>query len=381
MNQEWLYFDYNASTPMATEVVEVMQDSLKAQGHPSSPHPHGRDAANLVEKSRALVATALHCAPEEIVFCSGSTEASNHVIKGIGLRKPVAEKKLHFISSCVDHAATTEPLRFLERMGHEVTFLTVDKHGCINPSELESSLQENTILVTLIHGQNEVGTLQPLTEIGEICQNREVLFHVDASQSFGKVPIQVDELKADFLNIAGHKIYGPKGVGALYIRKGRTLEPLLHGGGHEKGWRSGTPAPQLLAGLGKACGLVTELGPLTSQPADNLAKLLSEQLGSRVRRNGHPEHRLPNVLHLTFEGVNGRELLNRAQISASTGAACHSAACSPVLTAMGFTSAEAAGSVRLSMGRMTTLKDTEAAASRLLKAYDQLRSQSTVEAQ
>ena len=372
MQEHWIYLDYNASTPMDPEVVDVMRQCLAFQGHPSSPHPHGRQAAAAVEHSRDLVATALGCKKSEVIFCSGSTEASNQVIKGVAFHPDNQGKTLHFISSKVDHVATTAPLDFLQRLGHEVTLLPVDDTGRIDSQELKKAIKENTALVTLIHGQNEIGTVQPLEEVGEICRESQVLFHVDASQSFGKIPFTVDSLNADFLNIAGHKIYGPKGVGALYVRQGRELEPLLHGGGHEAGLRSGTPAPQLIAGLGEACRLATKLGLLSSQAADSLWQTLSEKLGNQVRRNGHPDHRLPNVLHVTFEGVNGRELLNQAHVSASTGAACHSAAVSPVLKAMGFSSEEAAGSVRLSCGRHTSKEQAQAAAESIVAAYEAL---------
>ncbi len=369
---DWLYLDYNASTPMASSVVEKMQECLAWQAHPSSAHPHGRNAAQAVDQARGHIAEALGCKEVEVVLCSGSTEAANHVIKGVCFSK-LPSSPLHFITSAVDHAATTKPLEFLERLGHEVTLLPVDHQGRIDPDEVGRALRDNTVLVTLIHGQNEVGTVQPLAEVGALLQQHHALFHVDASQSFGKVPVNVDELRADFLNIAGHKIYGPKGVGALYIREGLELEPLLHGGGHESGRRSGTPAPQLAAGLGEACALVNKLGLLSAEPAETLWKKLSSLLGDDVTRNGHSQHRLPNVLHLTFNEVDGRELLNAAKIAASTGAACHSASVSPVLSAMGFTPRQARGSVRLSTGRDTNLETATSAALALAEAYRQLR--------
>lgn len=368
---DWIYLDYNASTPMAPEVREVMEQSLQAQAHPSSKHPAGLAAGAIVSRARGLVAAALEATPEELVFCSGSTEASNHVIKGVAFGVPDPLKPRHFITSAIDHAATTEPLRFLQRLGHQVTFLPVDRHGMVSPEQVANALRPDTALVSLIHAQNEVGTLLPLTEIGQLCRHKNVLFHVDAAQSFGKTKVSVSELQADFLQIAGHKIYAPKGIGALYIRKGRTLEPLLHGAGHEGGARSGTPAPASIAGLGEACRLVLEHGPLSSAPADRIWDILSKELGARARRNGHPTHRVPNVLHVTFEGCSGQELLNAARICASTGAACHSAVGSPVLNAMGFSPAEAAGSVRLSCARHTSVEEAETAARRLVQAARQ----------
>lgn len=368
---DWIYLDYNASTPMAPEVREVMEQSLQAQAHPSSKHPAGLAAGAIVSRAREFVARALEATPQEIVFCSGSTEASNHVIKGVAFAATEPLKPRHFITSAIDHAATTEPLRFLQRLGHQVTFLEVDRHGMVNPDQVAAALRPETALVSLIHAQNEVGTLLPLAEIGELCRKRNVLFHVDAAQSFGKTRVSVDEMKADFLQIAGHKIYAPKGIGALYIRKGRVLEPLLHGAGHEGGARSGTPAPAPIAGLGEACRLVLERGPLLSAPADRIWEILSQELGARARRNGHPTRRVPNVLHVTFEGCSGQELLDAARICASTGAACHSAIGSPVLTAMGFSPAEAAGSVRLSCARHTSMEEAETAAHRLVQAARQ----------
>lgn len=366
---DWIYLDYNASTPMAPEVVAVMEQSLRSQAHPSSKHPAGLRAAALLRQAREHVAKSLQADPEEIVFCSGSTEAANHVLKGLAFAPRPTQEPLHFITSAVDHAATLEPLRFLQqRFGHQVTVLAVNSQGSLSAAEVEAAIQPNTALVSLIHAQNEVGTLLPLEEIGELCRARGVLFHVDAAQSYGKACVSVQALKADFLQIAGHKIYAPKGVGALYIRQGLQLEPLLHGAGHEGGSRSGTPAPALIAGLGEACRLVTELGLLSAAPADRIWEILSSELGDRVRRNGHPQNRVPNVLHLTFEDCSGQQLLDAAQICASTGAACHSALGSPVLTAMGFTPRQAAGSVRLSCGRLTTVEEAETAARRLVQA-------------
>lgn len=376
MQEDWIYLDYNASTPLAEEVSAVMEACLEAQAHPSSQHPHGLKASALVALAREQVARSLGCEPEEIVFGSGSTEASNHVIKGVAFSE--IGKALHFVTSTVDHAATIEPLRFLEKLGHQVTWLEVDRQGLVHPSQVDEAIRPNTALVTLIHGQNEIGTVQPLADVGRVCASRKVLFHVDASQSFGKVPVDVQELQCDFLNIAGHKAYGPKGVGALFIRKGRRLEPLLHGGGHERGLRSGTPAPQLIAGLGAACQLVRDRGLISEQPAQQLWEFLSSQLNERVRRNGHPEQRLPNVVHVTFEGVDGRRLLEEARISASTGAACHSATVSPVLKALGLTPEQAAGSVRLSLGRDTDLATARRAAEALVTAYHKLRAEVTV---
>jgi cysteine desulfurase len=366
---DWIYLDYNASTPMACEVVEIMTRSLLEQAHPTSKHPAGLRAGRFMDQARRQVAEALQAEPEEVVFCSGSTEAANHVIKGIAFAPGQDQGPLHFITSAVDHAATVEPMRFLQRFGHQLTVLPVDATGSLEPSAVEAALRPNTALVSLIHGQNEVGTVLPLEEVGEICSARDIPYHVDASQSFGKVPVSVRRLKADFLQIAGHKIYAPKGVGALFIRKGRRLEPLLHGGGHEGGARSGTPAPGQIAGLGEACRLVLEHGLLSTAAADRLWEILSTELGDRVRRNGHPRHRLPNVVHLTFADRSGQELLDRARICASTGAACHSAVGSPVLAAMGFSPQEARGSVRLSCGRHTTTEEAERAAHRLVEAF------------
>jgi cysteine desulfurase len=262
-------------------------------------------------------------------------------------------------------------MRFLERFGHQVTLLPVDFSGSLTARDVEAALRPNTVLVSLIHAQNEVGTVLPLEEVGELCRDRNIPFHVDASQSFGKVPVSVGRLKADFLQLAAHKIYGPKGVGALYIRRGHTLEPLLHGGGHENGARSGTPSQSLAAGLGEACRLVGVHGLLTDAPAESLWQILSQELPDQVRRNGHPRHRVPNVVHATFKNRQGQTLLEQAQICASTGAACHSATGSPVLSAMGFTPEEAAGSVRLSFGRHTTIEEAQTAAHRLVQAARQ----------
>ena len=369
LTKNWIYLDYNASTPMDAEVLKAMEEALRYQAHPSSPHPHGRGANAIIEDAREKVAEALHCQSREVIFNSGSTEASNHVIKGVSYSSSSNGEKKHFITSCVDHAATLAPLRFLEKQGHELTVLGVDKYARIDPADLKKALRAETVLVSLIHGQNEVGSIQPLEKIGAICREHGTLFHIDASQSFGKIPVCVEALQADFLNIAGHKAYGPKGVGALFIRDGLELEPLLHGGGHESGWRSGTPAPQLIAGLGAACELVKKLGFVPPHSAKELWTVLSSELGERITRNGHPEKSLPNVLHVTFQGVDGRTLLNHAKVSASTGAACHSAALSPVLSAMDLTPEQTRGSVRLSCGRGTSLEDAKRAGIALVDAY------------
>lgn len=375
--QDWTYLDYNASTPLAPEVLSAMTDSLQAQAHPSSKHPHGLAAASLVQEARTQVALSLGTRTSEIVFCSGSTEASNHAIKGVAFAQP-KERQLHFVTSSVEHPATLQPLRFLERLGHDLTVIPVDETGRIDPRDVAQALRENTVLVSLIHAQNEIGTVQPLAEVGAICESHSALFHVDASQSFGKVRVDVAQLKADLLNIAGHKIYGPKGVGALYVREGVALEPLLHGGGHESGFRSGTPAPQLIAGLGAACELARQRGPVPAAPAEALWETLEQELGQSVRRNGHPEHRVPNVVHCTFQGCHGADLLERARICASTGAACHSADGSPVLKALGFQPEQARGSVRLSTGWNTSVEQAKEAAQRLAAAFRELTASATV---
>lgn len=368
-----IYLDCNASTPIAAEVSEAMRPFLDhAYGNPSSLHWAGRPARAAVDLARSQVARLIEAEPREILFTSGGSEASNHALKGTWFRhgRPGA----HFVTSAVEHPATLNPLRFLERFGASVTVLPVDRHGRVDPDDVARALRPETLLVSLMHSNNEVGTLQPIAEVGALTRERGVLFHVDAAQSVGKVPLDVRALGIDLLSIAGHKLYAPKGVGALYVRSGVELEPLVHGAGHEQGRRAGTENVLLVVGLGAACALAQDFleersGPGRMGPSeirrlrDRFEQALRERFGARVSFNGHPDLRLPNTSSVNFIGRVGADLLASLDgVAASTGSACHagSVELSPVLRAMRVPPEEGMGAIRFSLGRATTWAELEA---------------------
>jgi cysteine desulfurase len=373
-----LYLDYNATTPsdplVTRELLPFLQDHF---GNPSSSHPYGRTAKETVEVARTRVAGLLGCSPAEIIFTSGGTESNNQALIGFALANRYRGN--HLISTQIEHPAILEPLLWLERQGFEVTLLPVDGSGRVDPAAVRRSMTRQTILVSVMHANNEVGTLQPLAEIGEIVKERGVHLHTDAAQSVGKVPTRVDELRVDMLTVAGHKFYAPKGVGALYVRKGVRVDRYLHGAGHEAGRRAGTENVPFIAALGKAAQLAGER--LAAEPAgiralrDRLYHLLEEGAGG-VLLNGHPTERLPNTLNVSFAGVVGAELLARTpEIAAATGSACHDGRgqLSGVLKAMGIARAQGHGAVRFSLGRHTTDRDIDRAAKVIVKRVRELR--------
>jgi len=354
-----IYLDHNASTPLDPGVVRKMESLLSTCfGNPSTSHWAGRPARLEVEEARAEVAALLGCSPEEIVFTSGGSEASNFAIKGTYYQwlKEGKGSDPHFITSAVEHPATLEPLRFLESLGARVTVLPVDHYGRIDPADVERALTPRTALVTLMHANNEVGTIQPIEEVSALLRPRSIPLHTDAAQTVGKIPTEVDALGVDMLTVAGHKFHAPKGVGALYLRRGRALVPLVHGAGHESGRRAGTENVLLIAGLGRACRVAK---PLLGMPEvralrDHLEAGLKKRLHERISINGHPQHRLPNTLSVNFHGRIGAEVLEKLEgVAASTGSACHSGLVrlSPVLEAMGVTEEAGMGAVRFSLGR------------------------------
>jgi cysteine desulfurase len=353
-----IYLDFNASTPIAPEVADAMRPYLADHyGNPSSPHWAGEPAREAVETARGQVADLLGCSAAEIVFTSGGTESNNHALKGVYFA--LRERGNHIITTRIEHPATIRPCRFLERLGAEVTYLPVDRTGLVDPTDVHAAVTDRTILVTVMHANNEVGTIQPIAEIARITRERGILFHTDAAQSVGKISTRVDELGVDLLSVAGHKVYGPKGVGALYIRNGVWIEPCLHGAGHEKGRRAGTENVLLDVGLGVACGLAKHwVGmPAVGDLRDRFWQMLREALGEGVVLNGHPTARLPNTLNVSFLGRVGSEVLSGLEgVAASTGSACHEGAVtlSPVLEAMGVPPEIGMGAVRFSLGRTTT---------------------------
>lgn len=366
-----IYLDYNATTPVAPEVLEEMLPYLGEHfGNPSSSHAYGREARRAVETARERVAGLLGCEPGEIVFTGGGSEANNLALKGIALA--CRERGDHIVTSCIEHPSVLNTCRYLEREGFRVTYLPVDACGMVNPEAVRQVITPATILISVMHANNEVGTIQPLAAIGAIARAHGVYFHTDAAQSVGKIWTRVDELQVDLLTVAGHKLYAPKGVGALYVRKGTPLEPLIHGADHEQGRRAGTENVPGIVGLGKACQMALELLPATVRALTELRDYLFELLRQKaeVTLNGHPVERLPNTLNVSFTGVNGARLLETTpEVAASTGSACHAGvdSVSPVLAAMGLPPARARGAVRLSLGRWTTPEDIERAADLLAK--------------
>lgn len=354
-----IYLDYNASTPIAPEVTDALRPFLTDHfGNPSSSHWAGKPAKEAVEQARTQVADLLGCRPEEIVFTSGGTESNNHAIKGVYFT--LRNRKNHVITSQVEHPATIQPCRFLEKLGTEVTYLPVDGTGMVDPDDVRGAITDKTILVSIMHANNEVGTIQPIEEISRITRERGILFHTDAAQSVGKIPTRVSELGVDLLSVAGHKVYAPKGVGALYIKQGIKLEPVVHGAGHESGRRAGTENVILDVGLGAACELARSwIGmPSVLKLRDSFWSSLQETFGELVVLNGHPTERLPNTLNVSFVGQSGAELLSGLEgVAASTGSACHEGliALSPVLKAMGVPEKTGMGAIRFSLGR-TTIK-------------------------
>jgi cysteine desulfurase len=361
-----IYLDNNASTPVAPAVADAMRGAMEtAYGNPSSLHWAGAPAREIVEAARAQVARMLGCVANEVVFTSGGSEANNHALTGAFFAS--TKPRRHIITTTVEHPAIVEPCRFLEGQGATITWLPADGTGRVDPDDLRRAITEDTILVSIMHANNEVGTIQPITECAAIARDHGVRFHTDAAQSVGKIATKVDELGVDLLTIAGHKIYAPKGVGALYIRDGVTLEPLIHGAGHESGRRAGTESALLTAALGAACVIAQDLVPMEQVRAlrDRFWNALRDRFGNRIARNGHPEHVLPNTLNVSFVGQDGSALLARLDgVAASTGSACHEGLVelSPVLEAMGVTPEVGMGAIRFSLGRGTTAAEIDAVA-------------------
>jgi cysteine desulfurase len=372
-----VYLDYNASTPVDPRVSEFMhQATTEHFGNPSSSHWAGKPALATLERARRQVADLLECKPGEIVFTSGGSESNNLALKGLffARQKPQA----HIITTQIEHPAVVQPCRFLERLGARISWLPVDSEGCIDPDDLHQAISADTVLVSIMHANNEVGTVEPIEECSVITRQHGVPLHVDAAQSAGKILTRVDELGADLLSIAGHKMYAPKGTGALYVREGTILESLLHGAGHERGRRAGTESALLAGALGAACEIARDLSPMTGVQAlrDRLWNRLQEGLGDRVLLLGHPEKRLPNTLNVCFTGHIGAEILDRLPgLAASTGSACHSGSVelSPVLEAMGVPPEQGAGAIRFSLGRQTTREEIDTAAMMVLELLNGLR--------
>ncbi len=359
-----IYLDFNASTPVAPEVIDAMRIVLEEPyGNPSSGHWAGSPAREALDKARIQVAGLLGCKVNEIVFTSGGSEANNHALKGVYFASRRADA--HIITTQVEHPAVINPCRFLERLGATVTYLRVDGFGRVDPDDVRRALRKSTLLISIMHANNEVGTVQPIAEIAKIAHEAGILLHSDAAQSVGKVSVTVQGLGVDLLSVAGHKLYAPKGVGALYIRGGVSLEPLIHGASHESGRRAGTENVLLDVAFGAACELARTCSgmELVRELRDLLWDLLQNKFGDRVVLNGHPIERLPNTLNVSFVARVGAEILGRLPgVAASTGSACHagSVELSPVLRAMGVAPDIGMGAIRFSLGRTTTRGEIEA---------------------
>lgn len=359
----------NATTPTTPEVAAAMNQALAEPfGNPSSGHWAGPPARQAVEKARAQVGALLGCSPDEVVFTSGGSEANNHALKGVFFAH--GGQGGHIITTQIEHPAILNPCHFLERLGASVTYLAVDRFGKVDPDDVRRALTPRTMLISVMHANNEVGRLQPIPEITRIAHERGVLFHTDAAQSVGKIPAHVDELGVDLLSLAGHKLYAPKGVGALYVRKGVRLEPLIHGAGQESGRRAGTENILLEIALGSACELAQSWLDVDSirELRDLFWELLQARFGERVVLNGHPAERLPNTLNVSFLGEIGSTILHGLEgVAASTGSACHSGSVelSPVLKAMNIPPEVGMGAIRFSLGRTSTRREVEQVFSRL----------------
>jgi len=382
-----IYFDNAASTAVHPEVVKEMIPYFDTQyGNPSSIHQFGRKAKNAIQKARKQVAALIGAEPDEILFTSGGTESNNIILYGISnipLRtKSFQELRNHIITSSIEHEAILQPCKNLEEIGCKITYLPVDESGMVDLPDVANSLTEDTIIVSIMFANNEVGTIQPIKEISELCKKYDVLFHTDAVQAVGKVPINVKELGIDALSVSSHKINGPKGVGALFIKKGIKPNPIILGGGQENGMRSGTENVASIVGFGKACEIAKEklnenISHFQTLHSSILSKIVKEI--SHVKLNGHTEKRIFNNLHLTFLGVNGEDLiikLDEHNIAASTGSACsvHTQKASHVLKAMGFNHEQITGSLRISFGYMNTLDEVKQAVEVLKKVVAELRS-------
>jgi cysteine desulfurase len=378
-----IYLDYAATTPVDTEVIEAMLPYFRVTfGNPSSIHSFGQQARSAVEDARETVASLLGAKPVEIVFTSGGTESNNFAIKGIawGNRK----KGNHIITSAIEHHAVMEPCHFLEREGFEVTFLPVDSYGLVEPRDVKKAITGRTVLVSIMHANNEIGTVQPIAEIGKIARERGVHFHTDAVQTFGHMPFSVDDLNVDLLSLSAHKLYGPKGVGALYIRQGTRLEPHMHGGEQEGKRRASTHNVPGIVGLAKAVELaekaMAEEDTRITGLRDRLIRSIFDRI-DRVRLNGHPEKRLANNVNISIEYCEGEAMilsLDLMGIACSTGSACSSTSVEPshVLRAIGLSVEETRGSLRFSLGRYTEESQIDQVLEVLPKIVKRLRAMS-----
>ena len=376
-----IYLDYNATTPIDKEVAQAMQPYLAEYfGNPSSIHSYGIESKKAVENARKKVANLIHCKPHEIIFTSGGSESNNYAIKGIAYA--YENRGNHIITSTIEHPAVFEVCKYLEKKGFNISYIPVDEYGTIDIKKLEKEITKQTILITVMHANNEIGTIQPIPEIAKIAKKHGIYFHTDAAQSTGKYPVDVVELGVDLLSIAGHKLYASKGIGVLYIKEGVQLEKLIHGADHELNKRAGTENVLEIVGLGKACEIaqrymyrnITHMQSIRNLLYQNLKKELPD-----IKLNGHPENRLSNTLNISFPGIEANILLNEIEslgIAASAGAACHTdnIDISPVLTAIKLNTDYAMGTIRFSVGKNTTENEINRASKIIIDTVKKLQS-------
>lgn len=367
-----IYLDHNATTPLDEEVKGEIIRCLDLFGNPSSIHTYGAEAKAVIEKARELVASLINCSSDEVYFTSGGTESNNLAIFGIALKKGSG----HIITSSIEHPAVLNPLKRLQDMGFRVTYLPVDSRGVVDPEDLKRAIQRDTILITIMHSNNETGMLQPISEIAKIANQQSIPLHTDASQSVGKVPVDVRALGVDLLTIAGHKFYAPKGVGALYVKRGLEIKPFMLGAGHERGLRPGTENTIGIAGLAKACEIAKRDLSLRISHNQKLTSTLYEALSASVslRVNGSLEGRLPNTLNVSLKGVSGNKLVTalKDKVALSAGSACHAGVCKPsyVLKAMGLSDESALSAIRISTGKDNSIDEIHQAVDLIKKEID-----------
>ena len=374
-----IYLDNAASTKIHDDVLDSMIPYLKDQyGNPSSIHRYGRLARKAIEKARKQIAFLINADPSEILITSGGTESNNTALNGITMKKPSS----HIITSSIEHDAILEPCKKLSKNGFDVDYVSVDNFGMVDPEDIKNKITEKTSLISIMFGNNEVGTIQPISEIAKICNSHNVLFHTDAVQAIGKIPINVKELGIDLLSISSHKLYGPKGIGALYIKNGIDIDPVILGGGQEDGLRSGTENVASIVGFGKACEIAKDRFDENISHMDKLRNSLIEKIHNEIPKvtlNGHSQSRLVNNAHFTFLGINGEDLiikLDEYGIAASTGSACsvNTQKASHVLESMGFSLEQITGSLRLTVGIFNDEKEIETTVDVLKKIVQELRS-------
>ncbi|MGI2908632.1 cysteine desulfurase family protein [Tolypothrix sp. VBCCA 56010] len=382
-----IYLDCHATTAVDERVLAAMLPYFTQHfGNPSSiSHVYGWEAEAAVKQTRSILAEAINATPEEIVFTSGATEANNLAIKGVA--EAYYQKGQHIITVATEHSAVIDPCNYLKSLGFEVTILPVEKDGIINLNQLEKALRPDTILVSVMAANNEIGVLQPLAEIGELCRSQEIIFHTDAAQAIAKIPLDVQAMKIDLMSLTAHKVYGPKGIGAIYVRRRNPrvqLAPQQHGGGHERGMRSGTLYTPQIVGFGKAIEIGLEEQKIECDRLTQLRERLWKQLSQLpgIHLNGHPTQRLAGNLNISVEGVDGAALLLGLQpvMAVSSGSACSSATIAPshVLTALGHSEQLAYASVRFGIGRFNTQEEIDKVAEHFISTVQGLRQQATL---